>query len=272
MLCDKISELQIITTAGSLNEPDSLTKEGIMMDSGNAWNKIFKSVVLLGFIYAFFYLIQNFDIYNVDRIIDTLHEMAEKSSVKIPFIVIATVLLVFFVPISPVAGAAGLLFEISGVLYITLTGLLAAMISYVFAKLYRENVEKWIRRIYARKEREVPLEDMLLRIRDHGFSYALFVRALPFMPFSLGNLIFGVSTVSLMDYITTTLITVGVGQGINVFLIAMASDFTQQKTGTLFAVVLKAVYYYMIYAWSKKNRYHASEDKSLKAEESPDSP
>ena len=59
------------------------------MDSGNVWSKILKSVVLLGFIYAFFYLVQNFDIYNVDQIIDTLHEMAEKSSVKIPFIVIA---------------------------------------------------------------------------------------------------------------------------------------------------------------------------------------
>lgn len=241
------------------------------MDTGNVWKKILKSVVLLGFIFLFFYLVQNFDIYNVDRILGTLHEMAEKSSVRIPFIIIATVLLVFFVPISPVAGAAGLLFEVSGILYITLAGLLAAMISYAFAKLYRGNVEKWIRRIYTRKEREVPLEEMLLRIRDHGFSYALFVRALPFMPFSLGNLIFGVSTVSLMDYVTTTLITVGIGQGINVLVIAMASDFMEQKTGTLLAVALKAAYYYMIYAWSKKYRYHATEEKVLEREESPDS-
>lgn len=240
------------------------------MGTGNVWNKVFKSVVLLGFIFLFFYLIQNFDIYNVDRIMDELHEMAEKTSVKIPFILIATVLLVFFVPISPVAAAAGLLFEVEGILYVTVAGLFAALISYVLAKIYRTNAEKWIRSVYTRKKREVPLEVMLERIREHGFSYALFIRALPFMPFSLGNLIFGVSTVSLLDYVTTTIITVGVGQGINVFVVAMASDFSQQKAGTLFALVLKGLYYYMIYAWSKKNSYHKEEVPVPEGSESPD--
>lgn len=226
------------------------------MGTKNGWNKFLKSVVFLGFIFVLICLVQNFDIYNVDKIMDRLHLMAEKSSVKIPFIIIATVLLVFFVPISPVAAAAGLLFKLEGILYIVIAGLFAALISYAFAKLYRSNVEKWIFKFYRRKERDVPLEEMLERIREHGFSYALFVRALPFMPFSLGNLIFGVSTVSLMDYITTTLITVGVGQGINVFLVAMASDFTEQRVGTLSALLLKVLYYYMIYAWSNKNSYH----------------
>jgi len=231
-------------------------KEGLVMGVNNGWNKLLKSIVFFGFIFALICLVQNFDIYNVDQILDRLHLMAEKSSVKIPFILIATVLLVFFVPISPVAGAAGLLFKIEGIIYIVIAGLLAALISYALAKLYRSNVEKWIFKVYRRKEREVPLEEMLDRIREHGFSYALFVRALPFMPFSLGNLIFGVSTVSLMDYITTTLITVGVGQGINVFLVAMASDFSEQRIGTLLAVLIKGLYYYMIYAWSKKSSYH----------------
>lgn len=226
------------------------------MGTKNGWNKFFKSVVFLGFIFALICLVQNFDIYNVDKVMDRLHIMAEKSSVKIPFILIATVLLVFFVPISPVAAAAGLLFRIEGILYIIIAGFFASLISYAFAKLYRSNVEKWIFKLYRRKERDVPLEEMLERIREHGFSYALFVRALPFMPFSLGNLIFGVSTVSLMDYITTTLITVGVGQGINVFLVAMASDFSEQRVGTLFAVIIKGLYYYMIYTWSKRNSYH----------------
>jgi len=231
-------------------------KEGLVMGVNNGWNKFLKSIVFFGFIFALICLVQNFDIYNVDQILDRLQLMAEKNSVKIPFILIATILLVFFVPISPVAGAAGLLFKIEGIIYIVIAGLLAALISYALAKLYRSNVEKWIFKFYRRKEREVPLEEMLDRIREHGFSYALFVRALPFMPFSLGNLIFGVSTVSLMDYITTTLITVGVGQGINVFLVAMASDFSEQRIGTLLAVLIKGLYYYMIYAWSKKSSYH----------------
>jgi len=241
-------------------------KEGLLMGKKNGWNKIFKSVVFIGFIFALVCLVQNFDIFNVNKIMDRLQLMAESSSVKIPFILIATVLLVFFVPISPIAASAGLLFKVEGIIYIVIAGILAALISYAFAKLYRSNVEKWIFKFYRRKEREVPLEEMLERIRDHGFSYALFVRALPFMPFSLGNLIFGVSTVSLMDYITTTLITVGVGQGIMVFLAAMASDFSEQKLGTVLAVLLKGLYYYMIYAWSKKSSYHSEIKKMTEGE------
>ena len=236
------------------------------MDRKNVLSKVIKSAVLIGSIVGLVCLVQNYDIYNVDKIMDTLHTMAENNSVKIPFILISTVLLVFFVPISTVAAAAGLLFQIEGIIYIVIAGLLASLISYVFAKLYRSNVEKWVFKFYRRKEREVPLDEVLERIREHGFSYALFVRALPFMPFSLGNLIFGVSTVSLMDYISTTLITVGVGQGINVFLVAMAADFSEQKLGTVLAVILKGLYYYMIYAWSKKSSYHPEAKKMTEGE------
>ncbi len=237
------------------------------MNRKNVLSKVIKSAVLLGSIIGLACLVQNYDIYNVDKIMDTLHTMAENNSVKIPFILISTVLLVFFVPISTVAAAAGLLFQIEGIIYIVIAGLFSSLIAYAFARLYKSNVENWIFRLYNKKTREVPLEEMLDRIREHGFSYALFVRALPFMPFSLGNLIFGVSTVSLMDYITTTLITVGVGQSINVLLVAMASDFTEQKVGTLIAVMLKALYYYMIYAWSKKNSYHPEVKKISEGEE-----
>ncbi len=59
-----------------------------------------------------------------------------------------------------------------------------------------------------------------------------------------------------MDYVTTTLITVGIGQGINVFLLAMAADFREQSSGIILALVLKGIYYYMIYVWSKKNNEH----------------
>lgn len=84
-------------------------------------------------------------------------------------------------------------------------------------------------------------------------SYALFVRAIPFMPFQVGNLLFGVSSVTLWDYITTTLITVTIGQGITVFLVSMASDFMAQKAGTVFGLLLKGLYYFGIYYIMKKN-------------------
>ena len=108
-------------------------------------------------------------------------------------------------------------------------------------------------KLYQRKEREIPLEELYEKIKDHGFSYALFVRALPFMPFQVGNLLFGVSSVTLWDYITTTLITVAIGQGITVFLVSMAADFMAQKTGTVIGLLLKGLYYFGIYYIMRKN-------------------
>lgn len=226
------------------------------MDTKKVLTRIIKGTVIVSFIVILTFLVQNFDIYNVDKIIDTMHEMAKTSSVIIPYILITTILLIFFVPISPLAGMAGLLFELQGILYITIAGLLAAVISYLLARVFRSDVEKKLEKYYYKKERELPLDVLYERIRLHGFSYALFTRALPFMPFSTGNFIFGVSKISFMDYVTTTLITVGIGQGINVFLIAMAADFSEQKAGIIVAMALKGIYYFAIYAWSKRSNEH----------------
>lgn len=229
------------------------------MNTRKIITRIIKGSIIVSFILILTYLVQNFDIFNVENIIDRMHEMAKSNSVIIPYILITTILLIFFVPISPLAGMAGLLFELKGILYITLAGLLAAVISYLLARVFRTDVEKKVEKFYNKKERELPLDVIYDRIRVHGFSYALFIRALPFMPFSTGNFIFGVSKISFLDYVTTTLITVGIGQGINVFLVAMAADFTEQKAGILAAMVLKGIYYYMIYFWSKKSNEHFPE-------------
>lgn len=226
------------------------------MNTRKVLTRIIKGTIIVSFIVILTLLVQNFDIYNVDQIIDRLHEMAKTTSVIIPYILITTILLIFFVPISPLAGMAGLLFELRGILYITIAGLLAAVISYLLARVFRSDVEKKVEKYYYKKDREIPLDVIYERIRVHGFSYALFIRALPFMPFSTGNFIFGVSKISFMDYVTTTLITVGIGQGINVFLLAMAADFREQRAGIILALVLKGIYYYMIYVWSKKNNEH----------------
>ena len=179
--------------------------------------------------------------------------MGDARLVKLLFVGVATVLLIFFVPVSTVAATAGLLFELDGILLITVSGLLSALLSYGLAKIFKSDASRWVEKIYRRKEREIPLEELYEKIKEHGFSYALFVRALPFMPFQVGNLLFGVSFVTLWDYMTTTFITVTIGQGITVFLVSMAADFMAQKTGTVIGLLLKGLYYFGIYYIMRKN-------------------
>ena len=122
------------------------------MNTRKVLTRIIKGTIIVSFIVILTLLVQNFDIYNVDQIIDRLHEMAKTSSVIIPYILITTILLIFFVPISPLAGMAGLLFELRGILYITIAGLLAAVISYLLARVFRSDVEKKVEKYYYKKD------------------------------------------------------------------------------------------------------------------------
>ena len=215
--------------------------------------RFLKTAVLVTFFVLFAYLLKNFNIFDTEGLLKDLHVMGDTGLVKLLFVGIATVLLVFFVPVSTVAATAGLLFELDGILLITVSGLLSALVSYGLAKIFKSDATRWVEKLYRRKEREIPLEELYEKIKEHGFSYALFVRALPFMPFQVGNLLFGVSSVTLWDYMTTTFITVTIGQGITVFLVSMAADFMAQKTGTFIGLLLKGLYYFGIYYIMRKN-------------------
>ena len=215
--------------------------------------RFLKTAVLVTFFVLFVYLLKNFNIFDAEGLLTDLHVMGDARFVKLLFVGVATVLLIFFVPVSTVAATAGLLFELDGILLITVSGLLSALFSYGLAKIFKSDASRWVEKIYRRKEREIPLEELYEKIKEHGFSYALFVRALPFMPFQVGNLLFGVSSVTLWDYMTTTFITVTIGQGITVFLVSMAADFMAQKTGTVIGLLLKGLYYFGIYYIMRKN-------------------
>lgn len=215
--------------------------------------RFLKTAVLVTFFVLFVYLLKNFNIFDAEGLLTDLHVMGDARFVKLLFVGVATVLLIFFVPVSTVAATAGLLFELDGILLITVSGLLSALLSYGLAKIFKSDASRWVEKIYRRKEREIPLEELYEKIKEHGFSYALFVRALPFMPFQVGNLLFGVSSVTLWDYMTTTFITVTIGQGITVFLVSMAADFMAQKTGTVIGLLLKGFYYFGIYYIMRKN-------------------
>ena len=215
--------------------------------------RFLKTAVLVTFFVLFVYLLKNFNIFDAEGLLTDLHVMGDARFVKLLFVGVATVLLIFFVPVSTVAATAGLLFELDGILLITVSGLLSALLSYGLAKIFKSDASRWVEKIYRRKVREIPLEELYEKIKEHGFSYALFVRALPFMPFQVGNLLFGVSSVTLWDYMTTTFITVTIGQGITVFLVSMAADFMAQKTGTVIGLLLKGLYYFGIYYIMRKN-------------------
>lgn len=215
--------------------------------------RFLKTAVLVTFFVLFAYLLKNFNIFDTEGLLTDLHVMGDTRFVKLLFVGVATVLLIFFVPVSTVAATAGLLFELDGILLITVSGLLSALLSYGLAKIFKSDASRWVEKIYRRKVREIPLEELYEKIKEHGFSYALFVRALPFMPFQVGNLLFGVSSVTLWDYMTTTFITVTIGQGITVFLVSMAADFMAQKTGTVIGLLLKGLYYFGIYYIMRKN-------------------
>lgn len=130
--------------------------------------RFLKTAVLVTFFVLFAYLLKNFNIFDAEGLLTDLHVMGDTRFVKLVFVGVATVLLIFFVPVSTVAATAGLLFELDGILLITISGLLSALVSYGLAKIFKSDATRWVEKLYQRKEREIPLEELYEKIKDHG--------------------------------------------------------------------------------------------------------
>lgn len=222
-------------------------------------NKYLKIGIISLFIIIFLFLILRFNIFNKDNIVSLVSQGSENRSFGIFFVVFIALLLVFFVPISWLSLIAAIFFGLKGALYMTVAGLISATISFGIARIFKEDVSKIIERLYYRKKRELTLDEIYSKIKEYGFGYVVFLRSVPFIPFSIANYIFGISFVPYRDFIIATLLSVSIGQTINIYFFYKAMKIGEKPLDTLFAAVLKGVYFLVLILWSRKSKYNAKE-------------
>ncbi len=83
---------------------------------------------------------------------------------------------VFFVPISWFSALGGFFFfGLKGFLYVITAGMIASVLSFYIAKVFRRDVIKIVNKIYYRKERDISLEQVSGQIEEHGMGYVFFL-------------------------------------------------------------------------------------------------
>lgn len=222
-------------------------------------SRYIKLGIIALFIGIFSYLILDYDIFNKANLLNILASMGSSSSFEMYFVIAATILLVFFVPISWLSLATTIFFGLKGAWLITMAGLLSGTISFGIARVFKEDVSRLVEKIYYRKERKLSLEEIYTKIKSYGFGYVVFIRSMPFIPFSILNYIFGISIISFKSFFIATLLSVSLGQSINVYFFYKALRIGQGPLDTIIAAAIKVLYFLVIILWQRKSKYSAKE-------------
>ncbi|QQY80079.1 putative membrane protein YdjX (TVP38/TMEM64 family) [Keratinibaculum paraultunense] len=222
-------------------------------------NRKFKILFGIIFILMFTYLIVSLNIFNKENLFDFFTTGKESKGFGIFYIVAITLLMVFFVPISWFSALGAFLFGWRGYIYIIIGGMLASILAFYIAKLFREDVIKLVSKVYYRKERDVSLEEVSRQIEKHGMGYVFFMRSMPFIPFSVANYVSGLSSISLKDYILGTILGLVPGQFITTYFFVKAIDIKENPLGAVVAAVVKGAYILLVILWQKKSKYSTKE-------------
>ena len=218
-----------------------------------------KLVLIIGFILIFIYLIVDLNIFNKDILLELFTTREENPGFGIFFTGFITILMVFFVPISWFSALGAFFFGLRGFIYLIIGGIISSIISFYIAKIFRHDVIKIINKVYYRKKRDVSLEQISTQIEKYGVGYVFFMRSMPFIPFSIANYVSGLSSISLRDYISGTILGLVPGQFITTYFFAKAIDVKKNPLGALIAAVIKGGYILIVILCRRKSKYKTKE-------------
>jgi len=233
--------------------------EEIEVNEMNRKIKYVKIGVIVFFLVAFLYLMLKLNIFDKDNIVKLFSQKNNGLSYDIFFIIVSAILLVFFVPLSWISLASAIFFGLKGIVLITIAGLISGIISFSIARIFKEDVSSFVERQYNKKDRKISLQEIYSKISNYGFGYVLFIRSMPFIPFSILNYIFGISFISFRDFLLSTFISVAVGQSINVYFFYKAMNIGDSPLDTFIAAALKVIYFFAIIFWERKSKYSTKE-------------
>ncbi len=138
--------------------------------------------------------------------LDQLLELVKSSGPWAPLVFIALFVCIPGVPTSGLAIASGALFGLWwGLLYTMIGASLAMIMPFWLARLLgRKPLEKLLSRIGGKLEGNV--EMFQLSVEKHGWRYVAFCRLIPLFPFSLLNMVFGLTRINFWTYLVTSII------------------------------------------------------------------
>lgn len=116
------------------------------------------------------------------------------------FILLYSITIVLFIPLSPFAILAGALFgPFFGFIYITISATIGATISFFIARHYGRNfIQRFLKNNFK------SIDEYNEKIAQNGFKTVFWMRAIPLVPFKGPNYLLGLSKIKSRDFILGT--------------------------------------------------------------------
>lgn len=219
----------------------------------------FKILFVIIFMLILVYLIVGLKVFDKENLLEFFTSGRESKGFGIFYTLIIMVLMVFFVPISWFSAIGAFLFGWRGYIYVIIAGMLASILAFYIAKIFREDVIKVVNKIYYKKERDMSLEAISRQIETHGMGYVFFMRSMPFIPFTVANYVSGLSSIPLRPYVIGTLLGLAPGQFITTYFFVKAVDIRENPMGAVIAAVIKGAYVLLVILWQRKSKYKTKE-------------
>lgn len=217
--------------------------------------KFFK--ILFGFIFIsiLVLLIGKFNIFSKGNIVGLLKEGENIGNILIP---VMTILMIFFVPLTWFTLIAGIAFGLKGYIYIMISALIGAVISFFIGRLFRDSIVAIINKFNSRKKRPVDLESISDQIEKYGRGYIYFIRTVPLTPYTLINYTSGISSVKFIDYLIGTVFGLIPSESLNILLIKSIYNIKTSFTIVIILLIIKIIYtlgVIILYRKLRKNIY-----------------
>eukprot|EP00252_Welwitschia_mirabilis_P022349 TRINITY_DN601_c0_g1_i1.p1 TRINITY_DN601_c0_g1~~TRINITY_DN601_c0_g1_i1.p1 ORF type:complete len:339 (+),score=62.26 TRINITY_DN601_c0_g1_i1:128-1144(+) len=144
------------------------------------------------------------------------------------FVAVYAGLEVLAIPAIPLTMSAGLLFgNVTGTIIVSISGTIAATVAFLIARYFaRERIMKLV-------EGNKKFLAIDKAIGENGFRVVTLLRLSPLLPFSLGNYLYGLTSVKLLPYVLGSWLGMLPGTWAYVSAGALGRAFIQEEAGTL---------------------------------------
>lgn len=208
---------------------------------------------LLVFIFAVvLYLIFGLKIFNKENI-ESIAIRAENDGPLI-YLLIVTGLLVFFVPLTWFTLVAAVFLGWKGYLLTILAALIGSVIAFFIGKVFSDSVKAKLYEMNGKRNNKFDLRAISDQLEEYGRSYVFFIRSVPLTPYTLINYISGISNINFLDYLSGSILGIGISESINVFFMKSIYNIGDSFRNFLFWGFVKLVFTVSVIVFHRRSR------------------
>lgn len=214
-------------------------------------NKFIKTIIFIIFLSVLLYLVKYYSIFDKSQVESLINSVKYKQNFAVILILLATVLTIFFVPISWLVIFSSIIFgAFKGLIYMTIAANISATVCFFIGRIYRQEVNTFIMNRFNKKKLfnrwEINIDNISKNMKKYGGKYIFLMRNIPILPFTVVNYLSGVTTTGFKGYILATSLGMLPGMAVTSYLFSTVASINNIRELTI-PFILAILYYSLVF-------------------------